>query len=79
MARFGMDKTQAPAVEPGDAPEGLALATFAVGTLPGGAPLLCHDADLLRERRAPRRARLHHGHADALARWHRLAATRSSS
>jgi peptide-methionine (S)-S-oxide reductase len=31
VARFGMDKTQAPPVEPGDAPEGLALATFAAG------------------------------------------------
>ncbi len=29
--RFGKDKTQAPPVEPGDAPEGLALATFAAG------------------------------------------------
>lgn len=29
--KFGLDKTQAPAVEPGDAPEGLALATFAAG------------------------------------------------
>jgi len=31
VARFGMDRTQAPPVEPGDAPEGLALATFAAG------------------------------------------------
>jgi peptide-methionine (S)-S-oxide reductase len=31
VARFGLDKTQAPPVEPGDAPEGLALATFAAG------------------------------------------------
>ena len=31
MARFGLDKSQAPAVEPDGAPEGLALATFAAG------------------------------------------------
>lgn len=31
MARFGLDKTQAPPVEPDDAPQGLALATFAAG------------------------------------------------
>ncbi|HEY5024273.1 MAG TPA: peptide-methionine (S)-S-oxide reductase MsrA [Acidimicrobiales bacterium] len=31
VGRFGLDKSQAPAVEPGDAPEGLALATFAAG------------------------------------------------
>jgi peptide-methionine (S)-S-oxide reductase len=31
MVRLGSDKTQAPAVEPGDAPEGLARATFAAG------------------------------------------------
>ena len=31
VARFGLDKTQAPPVEPGDAPDGLALATFAAG------------------------------------------------
>jgi peptide-methionine (S)-S-oxide reductase len=31
MSIFGRDKAQAPAVEPGDAPEGLALATFAAG------------------------------------------------
>ncbi len=29
--RFQMDKTQAPPVEPGEAPEGLAVATFAAG------------------------------------------------
>jgi peptide-methionine (S)-S-oxide reductase len=31
MSLFGRDTGQAPAVEPGDAPEGLALATFAAG------------------------------------------------
>ncbi len=31
MALFGRDKTQAPPVAPGDAPDGLALATFAAG------------------------------------------------
>jgi len=31
VARFGLDKTQAPPVEPDDAPQGLALATFAAG------------------------------------------------
>jgi peptide-methionine (S)-S-oxide reductase len=31
MSIFGRDKTKAPPVEPGDAPEGLALATFAAG------------------------------------------------
>jgi peptide-methionine (S)-S-oxide reductase len=31
MSLFGRDKTQAPAVEPGDAPAGLALATFGAG------------------------------------------------
>lgn len=31
MPGSGFDTTQAPAVEPGDAPEGLALATFAAG------------------------------------------------
>jgi peptide-methionine (S)-S-oxide reductase len=31
MSLFGRDKTQAPAVEPGDQPEGLAFATFAAG------------------------------------------------
>ena len=43
----------------------------AVSTL-NGCPVLRDDADLLRERRAPPRARLRHRHADALARWHRL-------
>jgi peptide-methionine (S)-S-oxide reductase len=31
MSIFGRDKTKAPPVEPGDVPEGLALATFAAG------------------------------------------------
>jgi methionine-S-sulfoxide reductase len=31
MAIWSRDKTQAPPIEPGDAPEGLALATFAAG------------------------------------------------
>jgi peptide-methionine (S)-S-oxide reductase len=31
LSIFGRDKTQAPPIEPGDAPEGLALATFAAG------------------------------------------------
>ena len=31
MSLFGRDKTQAPPVEPGDQPEGLAFATFAAG------------------------------------------------
>ncbi len=31
MSLFGRDKMKAPPVEPGDAPEGLALATFAAG------------------------------------------------
>jgi methionine-S-sulfoxide reductase len=31
MSLFGRDKTQAPPVEPGDSPPGLALATFAAG------------------------------------------------
>jgi len=34
--------------------------------------LLSHDADLLRERRTPRRECLHDRERDALARWHRL-------
>ncbi len=31
MARFGLDKTQGPPLEPGQAPAGLAVATFAAG------------------------------------------------
>ena len=35
-------------------------------------PVLRHDAHLLRERRAPHRARVHDGRGDVLTRWHRL-------
>ena len=47
--------------------------TGGAGTLPGGAPLLHHDADLLRQRRARTSGHAYTTvNADALARWHRL-------
>ncbi len=42
MAIWSRDKTQAPPVEPGDAPEGLALATFAAGCFWGVEDFLRH-------------------------------------